>query len=73
MYDTFEKETQETFEDYTFVLAQVFENKYDTFEFEPEVEELGKGIENAEIHVDDRWIINTELGFILIVEDYYEE
>jgi ATP:corrinoid adenosyltransferase len=68
----------EQYEDFTFVRASVYADKDNVLVFEADVEELGKGIENATFKKGDRAIIDEDNDVVVIVagldhDDYTED
>ena len=69
-YDVESKEDKEKFEDYTFVLVSAYEDKEGYVAFDSDVENLGKGLENASMKKGDRLTIDTDLKVVVIVNGF---
>ena len=69
-YDVEDKEDKEKFEKYTFVLVSAYEDKDGYVAYDSEVENLGKGLENASMKKGDRLTIDQTLEVVVIVRGF---
>ncbi len=69
-YDVEDKEDKEKFEEYTFVLVSAYEDKDGYVAYDSEVENLGRGLENASMKKGDRLAIDKTLEVVVIVRGF---
>lgn len=69
-YDMEDKDDKKLFEEFSFVAVSAYEDKEGYVAFDSEVEDLGKGLENATFKKGDRLTIDTDLKVVVIVTGF---